>query len=139
MATGAGSPSRSPCKFERKIQILGLPPPSSPAATFYTLSRDISVLRKFVSPSTDAHTRAGEIVSAFEEWCATRRPIRDQRAAEYQMDAAAVIALHLEDQVIKMPARTLDGMLAKARSLAVCFTLPGTKVLIPWHCDDLGC
>jgi hypothetical protein len=115
---------------------LGLPQPASPKATSYDLPYDVDALRKpnrqsstgFVAQTPEARARADEIVQAYEKWWSTvivgrnYRAIRSLHAAERQMYAAGRLARKLQDRVIKTPARTADGRIAKARCLAVAMS-----------------
>jgi hypothetical protein len=127
-----GHPKPEALRIRAADLVQGLPQPASPKATFYNLSYDVDALRKpnwdattgFVALTSEARARADEIVQAFEEWWSGAiaskkyRSIRGLHAAECRMDMAGRLARHLQDKVIRTPARTLDGRIAKARCLA---------------------
>ena len=67
-------------------------------------------------PSAAARARADEIVSAFDTWQKRRdRRPRGYRAAERAMDAAGRRLCDLERKICSTRARSLAGLIAKAR------------------------
>jgi DNA-binding CsgD family transcriptional regulator len=97
---------------------------------------------RFVARTPEARARADEIVQAFEEWWSgaivsmKRIAVRGLPAAELRMAAAGRLGRDLHDKVIKTPALTLDGRIAKARCLAVnlidgesASAFPGSELL----------
>jgi hypothetical protein len=71
-------------------------------------------LRK-TEPSKELRTRAEEIVSAYDNWTATRKRPRGYRKAVREMNRAERAYMRLEAQICETPATTLEGMRAKVR------------------------
>ena len=69
-----------------------------------------------VRPTGAARTRADEIIAAFDTWQKRRdRRPRGYRAAERAMDAAGKRLCDLERRICSTRARSLAGLIAKAR------------------------
>jgi hypothetical protein len=112
---------------------LGLPEPASADDGFYGDSSEVDRLRGktwkrressedgergsfVVRPSSAARTRADEVIAAFDTWQKRRdRRPRGYRAAERAMDAAGRRLCDLERKICSSRARTLAGVIAKAR------------------------
>jgi hypothetical protein len=72
-----------------------------------------------VTPSAEARTRADEIIAADEKWSAlkSRRP-RGFRRAERAYQAALDKEWDIQTKIEKTPAKTVSGLIAKARVIA---------------------
>ena len=68
-------------------------------------------------PSKELRTRAEEIVSAYDNWTATRKRPRGYRKAVREMNRAERAYMRLEAQICETPATTLEGMRAKEEGI----------------------
>ena len=68
-----------------------------------------------IKPSAELRTRAEEIVSAYDEWVASRKKPRGYKKTVREMNRAERAYTRLEKQICETPATTLEGMLAKVQ------------------------
>jgi hypothetical protein len=77
-------------------------------------TEDRLVYRK-VPASEELRLRAAEIVTAFDEWTADRKPPRGYKKAEREMKRARRAYRRLGDQIASTRTTTIEGMCAKIR------------------------
>jgi hypothetical protein len=74
------------------------------------------IVERDIEPSTQARGRADEIIAPSDQWQKTRgKKPRRLLAAERKRDEATAVMAELAERIAETPAKSIEGMIAKAR------------------------
>lgn len=91
---------------------------------------------QMLTPSDEARARADEIIAAFDQWDAKQYP-RGYKKLVRERDKAFRVYASIEERVAAIPARTVEGLMAKIRC-AKAYSKASKVADISFDCGSCG-